>query len=147
MQHFGEFVVKHWDLFLALFVILGLIISRSFGGRMRGYGEVDPVEAVQKMNHEEAVLVDVREDNEYRDGHVVDSIHIPLGSLGSRVESLEKYREKPIIVACRSGARSARACATLRKEGFEQVFNLRGGVMAWQSAKLPLNKGGKKRKR
>lgn len=147
MQQFGEFFLNHWDLFLALFVTLAMLAYTSFGARLRGYQEVPPLEAVQLINHEDAVMVDVREDSEYSAGHVQDSIHIPLGKLGERMGELETHRGRAVVVGCRSGHRSARACAMLRKQGFEKVYNLRGGILAWESANLPVSKGGKRKKK
>jgi rhodanese-related sulfurtransferase len=147
MQQFGEFFINHWDLFLALFVTLGMLAYTAFGARLRGYTEVPPLEAVQLINHEDAVLVDVREDSEYATGHVQDSIHIPLGKFAGRMNELESYKARPVVVGCRSGHRSARACAMLRKQGFERVYNLRGGILAWESASLPVSKGGKRKKK
>ena len=85
-------------------------------------------------------LIDVREQNEYDAGHVINSKLIPSGKLLERIGELEKYRERAIVVMCRSGQRSASACALLGKQGFTQVHNLQGGVMAWQKAGLPLEK-------
>ena len=147
MQQFIEFFLNHWDLFLMLLVILGLLAGQTVLGRLRGIADVGPQEAVQRINHDDALLVDVREDKEYEQGYIPGSVHIPLSEFGKRVEELEKHREKPIIVGCRSGNRSAQAAGTLRKQGFEQVYNLRGGIMAWQSANLPVatrQKGKKK---
>lgn len=75
-----------------------------------------------------------------RGGHIINSVHIPLGTLNNRLNELEKYKSRPIIVGCRSGQRSAAACTTLKKQGFETVYNLSGGVMGWQNANLPLTK-------
>lgn len=147
MQQFGEFFINHWDLFLALFVTLGMLVYSSFAARLRGYQEVPPLEAVQLINHDDALLVDVREDSEYATGHVQDSIHIPLGRLSERMAELDAYKGRAVVVGCRSGHRSARACAMLRKQGFEKVYNLRGGILAWESASLPMSKGGNKRKK
>lgn len=147
MQQFGEFFINHWDLFLALFVTLAMLVYTSFSARLRGYQEVQPLEAVQLMNHQEAVMVDVREDSEYTTGHVQDSIHIPLGKLRERVGELEAYKGRPVVVGCRSGHRSASACAMLRKQGFEKVYNLRGGILAWENASLPVSRGGKRKKK
>jgi rhodanese-related sulfurtransferase len=143
-----EFAINHWDLFLALVIILFMMFGGGLSSRLRGFTQVEPLEAVQMLNHKDPVLLDVREDNEYKEGHIIDAVHIPLGKLDGRMEELEKYREKPIIVSCRSGHRSSHACARLRKHGFETVYNLKGGVMAWQNAGLPLQKPtkGKKRK-
>jgi rhodanese-related sulfurtransferase len=147
MSQFIEFATNHWDLFLALAIILFMMFSGGLGGRLRGYKEIGPAESVQILNHEDAVLLDVREDSEYKDGHVLDSLHIPLGKLSERMGELEKFREKPIIVGCRSGHRSASACGKLRKSGFENVYNLKGGMMAWQNAGLPVQTQTKKKKR
>ncbi|HEX9803228.1 MAG TPA: rhodanese-like domain-containing protein [Gammaproteobacteria bacterium] len=148
MPQILEFVINHWDLFLALAIILFMLFSGGLTSRLRGFSQLDAQEAVRLLNHNDAVMLDVREDGEYKDGHIIDAVHIPLGKLEQRMGELEKFREKSVIVSCRSGHRSATACARLRKNGFETVYNLKGGVMAWQSAGLPLQKPtkGKKRK-
>ncbi len=147
MQQYGHFFITHWDLFLAFFVVSAMLVHNLLGARLRGYTEVAPLEAVQIMNHDTAILVDVREDSEFREGHIQNAIHIPLGSFAGRVGELESHKANPVIVGCRSGHRSARACAILRKQGFEKVYNLRGGIMAWESANLPVSRGGKRKKK
>jgi rhodanese-related sulfurtransferase len=111
-----------------------------FGNRIRGIKEVDSIAALQLINHKNAMVLDVREEDEYKAGHVLNSTLIPLGKLKQRTGELEKYRDRPIVVVCRSGNRSANACVTLGKQGFTQAYNLAGGVNAWQKAKLPLEK-------
>jgi len=150
MDRFGEFVANHWDLVALLALVVAWIGWLTFGGRLRGWREAEPLEAVQLMNHGDAVLLDVREEKEVNEGRVADSIHIPVGALGQRIQDLEPYRDRPVVVACRSGHRSARACSMLHKQGFPQVYNLRGGILAWEGANLPLERGkprkGKKRR-
>lgn len=147
MPQLIEFAIKHWDLFLALAIILVMLYGGPIGRRIRGYQETDASGAVRLMNHMEAVLVDVRELKEYQEGHISDSLHIPLSRFDTEAGTLEKFREKPMIVTCRSGHRSAIACGKLRKQGFETVYNLKGGMLAWQDAGLPLSKAGKKKNR
>lgn len=147
MQQFGTFFLNHWDMFLALFVILGLLIFQTFGARLRGFLEVEPMEAVQLLNHEDALVLDVREDNEFKEGHLDGARHIPLGKLGGRFSELESHKAKAVVVACRSGHRSARACGMLRKQGFDKVYNLRGGMLAWQNAGLPVSREHKRKKK
>ena len=89
---------------------------------------------------EDAVVLDVRSIAEFKDGHIVNSVNIPLNGLGNNIKQLEKHRNKPIIAVCRSGSRSGAACSLLRKNGFENVKNLRGGIMAWESANLPVKR-------
>jgi rhodanese-related sulfurtransferase len=67
--------------------------------------------------------------------------HLPPASLDEQVRKLEKYKDRPVVVYCRSGARSARVGGVLRKHGFAEVFNLDGGLGAWQSADLPVHRG------
>lgn len=111
-----------------------------FGNRVRGIKDVDHIAATQLINHKDALVLDVREKNEYDAGHILNSKLIPLGKLRERIGELEKHRARPILVVCRSGQRSASACALLGKQGFAQAYNLEGGVMAWQKASLPLEK-------
>jgi rhodanese-related sulfurtransferase len=117
-----------------------MLLWSLFGNRIRGIKEVDSIAALQLINHKNAMVLDVREEDEYKAGHVLNSTLIPLGKLKQRIGELEKYRDRPIVVVCRSGNRSATACATLGKQGFTQAYNLAGGVNAWQKAKLPLEK-------
>jgi rhodanese-related sulfurtransferase len=111
-----------------------------FGNRFRGIKEVDSAAALQLINHKNAVVLDVREPNEYEAGHVLNSKLIPLGKLKERMGELEKHKDQPIVVVCRSGNRSGTACFLLGKQGFAQVYNLAGGVQTWQKNKLPLEK-------
>jgi rhodanese-related sulfurtransferase len=128
-----------WIFILAL--TSGIMLFWSFfGNRLRGIKEVDHIAAMQLINHKNALMLDVREQSEYAAGHVVNSKLIPLGKLRERIGELEKYRERPLVVICRSGQRSASACALLGKQGFAQAYNLNGGIIAWQKASLPLEK-------
>ena len=128
-----------WTILIAL--TSGFMLFWSFfGNRLRGIKEVDHIAAMQLINHKNALILDVREQGEYDAGHILNSKLISLGKLAGRIGELEKYRERPIVVVCRSGQRSASACALLGKQGFTQAYNLSGGVMAWQKASLPLEK-------
>lgn len=124
-----------------VFVSSGLMLFWSiFGNKIRGIKEVDTTGAVQLINHKDALVLDVREQKEYDEGHLLNAKLIPLGKLGERMGELEKYRERSILVICRSGQRSSHATAQLTKKGFAQVYNLSGGIIAWQKANLPVEK-------
>jgi len=119
----------------------GLMLLWSFfGNRVRGVKDVDSAEALQLINHKNAIVLDVREESEYKSGHLLNAKWIPLGKLVDRIGELERYREQSIVVVCRSGQRSASACAKLGKQGFTQAYNLSGGVIGWQKSNLPLEK-------
>lgn len=135
-----QFIINNiLPIFIALFSG-GMLFWSAFGNRIRGIKEVDYTAALQLINHKNALVLDVREEGEYKLGHILNSMLIPLGKLNERMGELEKYKERPIVVVCRSGNRSGTACAALGKRGFIQAYNLAGGVTAWQKANLPMEK-------
>jgi rhodanese-related sulfurtransferase len=116
-------------------LIWPLIQKLTVGGK-----DVSVTEAVQLINRKDAVVLDVRDDAEYATGHVANARHIPLADLGKRIKELDKIKGRPVVVMCRSGTRAAAACNVLRKNGFEEVFPLRGGLLGWQQASMPVDK-------
>lgn len=134
------FVQNHSLLVMGFVGVLGLIIWTEFTRATRKYKQADATQAVKLMNNDDSLVLDVRDDNEVRDGKIQGAKHIPLGQLDKRMSELEKNKDKPILVYCRSGNRSAHACASLTKHGFADVTNLSGGFNAWQSANLPVVK-------
>jgi rhodanese-related sulfurtransferase len=140
MQHLFEFVVHNWILFLALVVILALLIMNTARGKLLGFTELKPAEAVRLINSAEPLLLDVREANEFDNGHINGARHISVGELDERISELEDWRERDILIYCRSGQRSARAAAVLKRHGFTRLHKLDGGIMAWQSANLPVSR-------
>jgi rhodanese-related sulfurtransferase len=132
-----QFLQDNWML-VALAVVSGAMLAWSFvGGRLSGVEQADTLKATRLFN-DDALVLDVREDKEYAAGHIPKAKHIPLGQLGKRMQELEKFKGKPILVTCRSGHRSARACGMLKKAGFETVYNQAGGIIAWERANLPV---------
>jgi rhodanese-related sulfurtransferase len=132
-----EFIGNHWVLFLALVGILSaLVYSFVVGGK----GSIDPLAATDLINRREAVVVDVRPAADFAQGHIINAINLPMNGFANQLGTLQKHKDKPIIVSCRSGAQSSGASSRLRKEGFGEVYNLRGGILAWQNANLPLTR-------
>ncbi len=105
-----------------------------------GAKDVSVQQAVQLINRRDAIVLDVRDATEFASGHVPNARHIPAAELEKRLKELDKFKEKPVVVICRSGTRSASACGTLRKNGFQEVFPLKGGVLGWTQASMPLEK-------
>jgi rhodanese-related sulfurtransferase len=135
-----EFAGNHWMLVAALVVILVLLaINLAMGEK----GNVDPLGAISLINHQDAVVVDVRPAADFSKGHIINSMNIPMNSFPKQISTLERHKERPIVVTCRSGGQSSQACAELRKHGFANVLNLRGGILGWQSASLPLTRKGR----
>jgi rhodanese-related sulfurtransferase len=132
-----EFITNHWLLFLALVVILALLVHNLAVG---GKGSVDPLAATDLINRRDAVVVDVRPAADFAKGHIINAMNIPMNGFKNQIGVLQKHKDKPILVSCRSGAQSTGACKELRKEGFSEVYNLRGGLLAWENANLPLTR-------
>jgi rhodanese-related sulfurtransferase len=135
-----QFVIENILPISIAFLSGAMLLWSFFGKSIRGIKEVDCVAALQLINHKDALVLDVREESEYKAGHILNAKLISLGSLNGRIGELEKYKDRPVVVVCRSGNRSGAACAALGKHGFTQAYNLAGGVMAWQKASLPLEK-------
>jgi rhodanese-related sulfurtransferase len=132
-----EFIGNHWPLFLALVAVLALLAYNLTVGEK---GSVDPATATELINHREAVVIDVRPAADFAKGHIINAQNIPMNGFKNQIGALQKYKEVPVVVTCRSGAQSSMACQLLRKAGFVEVYNLRGGVLAWQNANLPLTR-------
>ncbi len=135
-----EFAANNLILVAALAVIATLIIKTEIGLKLNNIPQLNTNEAVRLMNDDNVVILDVRENNEYNEGHIRDSVHVPMTALVKRLSELDKHKNKQILAYCRSGSRSNSACRTLSKQGFEHVSNLAGGIMGWSSANLPVTK-------
>ncbi|HUW51180.1 MAG TPA: rhodanese-like domain-containing protein [Sulfuricella sp.] len=134
-----QFIQNNLGLIALALFSAAMLVWPTIGRRISGVKDVGMMEATQLINHQNAVVLDVREDSEFYAGHIPHSVHVPLGQLARHPE-VEKYKSRPIIAICRSGMRSGHACRVLRKNGFEQVYNLSGGITAWQQANMPMEK-------
>lgn len=94
------------------------------------------VQQANGMSQQGALLLDVREESEYAALHAPQAKLMPLGDVSSRLKEIDAYKEKPVVVVCRSGRRSAKAVAILKEAGFTQVSNVQGGMIAWEQAGL-----------
>lgn len=135
-----QFVVNNWLLFLALFAVLGMLVVPPLRQRLSGVKNVSPADAVNLINRQAGSVIDVREPAEYKTGHIPNSINVPLAGLAAQAKQLAKHKDRPLILACRSGNRSVTAAMTLRKQGFDQVYSLAGGMIAWERDNLPTEK-------
>ncbi|MEQ1620778.1 MAG: rhodanese-like domain-containing protein [Methylococcales bacterium] len=102
------------------------------------FENISPKQAAAEFSEKKAIIVDVREDNEWQEQHIPGAIHIPLGQLKARLSELEAYKNSEIITQCRSGGRSAKAVDQLKTAGFNNVHSLEGGIQAWEKEGLPL---------
>jgi rhodanese-related sulfurtransferase len=137
----GEFFMNNLAL-VALFFASGVMLFWPEIMRLSGGGgqEIGTLEVTRLMNQGHALVIDVRDEKEFAAGHLPKARHIPLRELGNRLGEIGKYKDKPVIVTCRGGTRGGMACRFLRRSGFNNVFQLKGGVASWQQASLPLEK-------
>ena len=140
MEHLPEFIANH--LFLcALFVaLLVLLLWNIFGDSIGGNKAISPAELTTLINRENASVVDLRKQDEFNNGHIINSINIPHADIEGSLKKLEKYKKSPLVVYCQSGAESQRVSRLLKQSGFENVSFLKGGMLTWQNANLPISK-------
>jgi rhodanese-related sulfurtransferase len=134
------FLQKNIFLVAVTLVSGGMLLWPLLQRAKLGTKEVSVTEAVQLINRRDAVVIDVRDAADFASGHIPNARHIPAGDVEKRLKELEKLKQRPVIVSCRSGNRSAATTALLRKNGFAEVFPLKGGILGWQQASMPLEK-------
>ena len=133
-----KFILDNWMLISVALVSASLLFWPVIKGA--GAGGLSPTQAVQLMNRDKAVVVDVCEAEEFAAGHVVGSRNVPLNQLEDKLAAQVKNKMLPLILVCQTGARSGRALAIAKKLGYEQAQSMAGGLAAWRSANLPLEK-------
>ena len=133
-----KFFLDNWMLIALVLTSGALLLAPVL--QNASSGGLSANDAVSLINREKAVVIDVCEPAEFAAGHIVGSKNIPLADLQAKLAAAAKNKGLPLILVCQSGARSARAMATAKTLGYEQVHSLGGGLTAWKSAGLPLEK-------
>ena len=134
-----KFLIDNWMLISIALASGGMLMWPAITGGMNA-GDLTASSAVQLMNREKAVVVDVCETAEFAAGHIVGAKNIPLGDLEAKLPGAVKNKALPLILVCASGMRSGRAVAMAKKLGYEQAQSLSGGLKAWKEANLPIEK-------
>lgn len=137
-ERISEFLFNHWILASALVIVVALLIQDTWESITRRYKRVSTAGAIDLINNKDPVILDVREPFEHAKGHIQDSINIPAAKLDKRINEIEKFKTRPLLVVCQTGTRSASSCKKLYKHGFTGVMHLSGGIQAWEDHKLPL---------
>jgi rhodanese-related sulfurtransferase len=143
MEQYLDFATRNWMLFALLGAVVVLIIANEVYRKLRGASSVTPLEALSLFNDQDAVMIDVREVGEFREGHLPNARNIALGSMEEKIKEMKVSKSRPIVVYCGTGNKASGAQSALKKNGFENVHLLAGGLHAWQSANLPTVKGRK----
>ncbi len=135
-----EFVKINWHLFVALVAVIAMLAFEPLRKRSVGVVSVLPHDLPRIMKKEQAIIVDVSDSKEFETGRIPRARNIPLSRIESDINTLKKFRSRPIVVVCRIGNRSAKAASMLRKHDFSDVRTLKGGFTAWVKENLPVEK-------
>lgn len=141
MEQLSQFVINHWELWLALLVILILILINEVFTQRKKAQSLSPSAAVELINRENAAIVDLRDVEAFQAGHIIHAARVDADNFN--LPKVEKYKSKPLILVCARGIQSETLAAKLREQGFERPMVLAGGMAAWLSAGLPTVKGKK----
>jgi rhodanese-related sulfurtransferase len=134
-----KFLLDHWYLIVSALVSGGLLAWPALRGGVGGPQRVSTAEAVNLINREKAVLIDVSEPTEFASGHAANAKNAPFGSLEGH-KALPSNKAIPVLLICPTGARAQRAVGTLKKLGYERALAIGGGLAAWRAAQLPVDK-------
>lgn len=140
MERLPEFIANNWYLFLALAAVLVWMFASEFSRLASGVKQVTASEAVRLHDKQDGLFVDVRSENEYRNGHLPGAINVPPTAITQKNRKLERHKQKPVIIYCQTGMSSGKSGKLLRSQGFEQVYQLKGGFANWQSENMPISK-------
>lgn len=135
MEQFLQFAQAHWQLFAALFVIAIAITVFELQSQANSLA-ITPQVAVNWINHEQAIVVDIRNQESFAKGHIIGSKSIPSENIATAL----KHKNKPVLIVCTRGSESEKSALVLKKAGVEKVAILKGGIESWVAAELPLEK-------
>lgn len=135
MALFLSFLAEQWLLVAMLVAAAVLLLQHE---SRKGGKTLSPQQVVSRVNQDEAIVVDVRDEKEFKQGHIVDAINIPHSKMNSRWVELEKYREKPVILVCQLGHHAGPSGKILAGHEFKDINRMAGGMMEWKNTQLPL---------
>lgn len=136
MANIIVFLTQQWMLVGLLLILVFLFIQVEI---KRGGQSLSIHQLTNLVNRENAIVVDVREAAEFKEGHIVDALNIPFAKLKERLSDLDKYKDRPVVIVDKMGQHAGAAGKQLRDAGFN-VSRLDGGMTEWRSSNLPVVK-------
>jgi len=133
-----QFVIRHWALSLVFVAILIALFIEEAKGKKSIKNNLTPTDAVTLINHEHAIIVDIRSEIKFKEGHIINAINIPALSLTQQMAKLKKYQKRPLLLCADPGQRTQPIEKELKEKGFEKIYALAGGIQAWSNADFPL---------
>lgn len=138
MQQIFEFIGNHPLLMLGFAAVLGMLVYTEYLRFFSGIPNLSPYAATQLLNEGDALFLDVREEKEYKSGHIKGARSLPVNEVDKQIHDIEKYKERDVVVYCESGMRASKVTSKLKKSGFTKVSTIAGGLVQWEKANLPL---------
>jgi rhodanese-related sulfurtransferase len=145
MDQIIQFATAHPLLSASAIAVTLMALVYEIRIKSQGISDVQGAEGVRLINAG-AIVLDVRNREQFNSGHIINARNVESDQLDTKIETLKSDLTKPIVVCCESGMSSGRVAGKLRKAGFTQVYNLKGGLSAWRSENYPLEKKGSSRK-
>lgn len=137
---FAEFLLENWPLVLALVVIIGMLVFETMSPSAGGGRAVAVADVAQITNYQQGVILDIRDKDSFAKGHIANAKNIPFDTLESKINQVQKWQKRPIIVTCNNGLTAKKSIKTLKANGFENLYVLSGGMQAWLKEGFPLVK-------
>ena len=139
MALFFEFLAQQWILVAALLAVVVMLFMHE---TRKSGTSLSPQQAINLVNTEDGVFVDLRDTADFRAGHIVEAMHVPSSKLLNNTGLLEKYRNKPIVLVCKMGQTAGAVGKKLNADGYENVNIMTGGMMEWNNLQLPVVNNG-----
>jgi len=134
MALFLEFLAQQWILVSALLAAVGMLV---FHESRKAGPSLTPQQAINLVNTEQGVFLDVRDGGDFKQGHIADALHIPAAKVPDRLAELDKHRDRPIVIVCKMGQQAGLAGKQLRAAGYNKVYKMAGGMLEWGNLQLP----------
>ena len=140
MERLPEFIANHLGLASLFIAVLALLLWNIYGSSLSGLTRVGPTEVTRLLNHEKALLLDLRAPADFSSGHILAARSIPAAELENRQKELQKYKSNPIILCCSRDSDGIKAGRILKYAGYEKIYSLKGGLESWRTANLPITR-------
>ena len=140
MEKFPIFMLNHPYLFSLLFVILTLLMWNIFGNLIGGVKLLTADEVTRLINREGAEVIDIRNQTEFENGHIINAKNICQQDLPKKINKMRKDKSKGIIFYYSNGSLSLKETQKMVRQGEEMIYCLKGGIASWKNANLPLTK-------
>jgi rhodanese-related sulfurtransferase len=140
LQFMYEFIAQNIMLVLLFITSGAMLVWPTIAKSMAGSREIGTLEVTRLMNAGNALILDIRDNSEFNGGRIPKSKNIPLAEIDKRLDEIDRFKDKPVIITCRASNRAGSAARLLKQRGFADVYQLAGGFSAWQQASLPVER-------